>query len=61
MNGTNRLLQAEQQKFEAGESSLFLVNAREWSNINTQIKFIDLLIKSQIAFMNIEYELGRLN
>ncbi|PWH81362.1 TolC family protein [Brumimicrobium oceani] len=61
VNSTNRLLQAEQQKFEAGESSLFLVNAREWSFINTQIKFIDLLIKSQKAFMNIEYELGSLD
>ena len=61
VNSTNRLLQAEQQKFNSGESSLFLVNSREWSYINTQVKFIDLLIKSQKAFMHIEYQLGRLN
>jgi outer membrane protein TolC len=60
VKSTNRLLQAEQQKFEAGESSLFLVNSREWSYINTQVKFVDLLMKSQKAFMNIEYQLGRL-
>ncbi|WP_107039669.1 TolC family protein [Brumimicrobium mesophilum] len=61
VTSTNRLLQAEQQKFNAGESSLFLVNSREWSYISTQVKFVDLLIKSQKAFMKIEYELGRLN
>lgn len=60
VNSTNRLLEAEQQKFDAGESSLFLVNSREWSYISTQIKYVDLLVKSQKAFMKIEYELGRL-
>ncbi len=61
VTSTNRLLNAEQQKFDSGESSLFLVNARELKYINTQVKFVDLLIKSQKAFMDIEYQLGRLN
>lgn len=61
VSSTDRLLKAEQQKFNAGESSLFLVNSRELRYINTQVKFIELLIKSQKAFMNIEYQLGRLN
>lgn len=61
VTSTDRLLQAEVQKFNAGESSLFLVNRRELKYINTQVKFIDLLIKSQKALMTIEYELGRLN
>lgn len=61
VTSTDRLLQAEVQKFNAGESSLFLVNRRELKYINTQVKFIELLIKSQKALMTIEYELGRLN
>ena len=61
VTSTSRLLQAEQQKFNSGESSLFLVNARELKYINTQVKFVDLLIKSQKAFMDVQYQLGRLN
>lgn len=61
VTSTDRLLQAEVQKFNSGESSLFLVNRRELKYINTQVKFIDLLMKSQKALMTIEYELGRLN
>jgi len=60
VNSTDRLFRAELQKFQSGESSLFLVNAREIKYINTQVKFVDLFIKSQKAFMDIEYQLGRL-
>jgi outer membrane protein TolC len=61
VSSTDRLFRAELQKFQSGESSLFLVNAREIKYINTQVKFIDLFIKSQKAYMDIEYQLGRLN
>ena len=61
VNSTDRLLEAERMKFDTGESSLFLVNAREQKYIETQVKFVDLLIKSQKAVMDIEYQLGRLN
>lgn len=61
VTSTERLLQAEVSKFNSGESSLFLVNSRELKYISTQVKFIDLFVKSQKALMMIEYELGRLN
>ncbi len=46
---TNRLLIAERQKFNSGESSLFLINSREVYLINTQIKFAELVSKYEIS------------
>lgn len=39
---TNRLLKAEERKFQVGESSLFLVNTREAKLIQSQLKAIKL-------------------
>ena len=39
------LLQGERQLFQVGESSLFLVNAREQYYINTQLKQVEILRK----------------
>lgn len=46
------LLKGEQVRFDLGESSLFLINAREVSLISAQIKYLDLqakLYKTQAA------------
>jgi len=54
------LLEGEQQMFEIGESSLFMVNARETSFINAQVKLIELMAKNRKAMLRFDYELGRL-
>jgi outer membrane protein TolC len=41
------LLDAEQRLFEAGESSIFMVNARQNSYISAQNKFLELLTKNR--------------
>jgi len=43
--GSERLLQAEERKFELGESSLFLVNSRESKLIDVQLKAIEIEFK----------------
>jgi outer membrane protein TolC len=49
VNDLGSLLNAERQMFSAGESSLFLVNAREISYINAQVKLTELLAKNRKA------------
>lgn len=53
-----QLLAGERRKFEAGESSLFLVNSRELSYINAQIKLVSLLAENQKAILKTNYALG---
>ena len=43
------LVYGEQRKFEEGESSLFIVNSRENSLINAEVKLVELLGKYQKA------------
>ncbi|MCB0754043.1 MAG: TolC family protein [Flavobacteriales bacterium] len=52
------LLEGERNKFDAGESSLFMVNSRELGYINAQIKFLELLTKNRKAALGTEFELG---
>ena len=54
------LLQGERTKFDAGESSVFLVNSREMGYIKAQIKYIELLTKNQKAVLGASYALGLL-
>jgi len=42
VNDYNRLLAAEERKFSFGESSLFLINSRERSLINSKLKMIEV-------------------
>lgn len=56
-----QLLSGEQQLFAAGESSLFLVNSRETSYLNTRVKSIQLLAKNRKAGLSAAYVLGLLN
>ena len=61
VNNVERLVEGEQQKFDTGESSLFLVNQREMRFINAQIGFIEMMAKNQHAFMEVQYSLGLLD
>lgn len=54
------LLNGERQLFQNGESSLFLVNSREWGFINARLKLIDLLAKNRKARLATYYSLGTL-
>jgi hypothetical protein len=54
------LLEAERTVFEGGESSLFMINAREMSYINAKLKLIDLTAKNQTAMLMVFYALGML-
>lgn len=56
-----RLLQAEQQKFEIGESSLFLVNARETKLIDMRLKGEELKSKYQQAVAELYFVAGTLS
>jgi len=44
------LLKAEEQKFQAGESSLFMINTREKKLLQTQLKQVDLNTKLMKAY-----------
>ncbi|GAB3890699.1 TolC family protein [Larkinella knui] len=52
------LLRAEQQKFDMGESSLFLINSRETKLIDLQVKLEDLRAKHQKAVASLWYAAG---
>lgn len=55
-----RLFKGEQQLFSIGESSLFMVNSRELSYINAQLKLIELVTKNNQAGLKIKYAMGNL-
>jgi len=57
---TKTLLEAEKRMFENGESSLFLINARETSYIQARLKFMELLTKNQQAAIALKFALARL-
>jgi outer membrane protein TolC len=53
-----RLLEAERQRFRIGESSLFLVNARENALIDARLILNDLLARREIAHARIIWAAG---
>lgn len=55
-----RLLQGERQMFEAGESSLFMLNARETSYIGAQVELYNFIAKNRIAPIKTRHALGTL-
>ncbi len=57
---TYRLLEAERLMFESGESSLFLINARETAFIQAKLKLIEVMVKSQQALLSLKYALAQL-
>lgn len=54
------LFEAEKQMFDQGESSLFLVNARELAYIQAKLKYLEVLTKCQQAALSYEFSLARL-
>lgn len=52
------LLNAEKRMFDSGESSLFMINAREISAMNANIKLIDLIAKNKKSLLSVDYALG---
>lgn len=50
VNGLQKLLRGEMMRFEVGESSLFLVNAREVSLISAQTTLNELAAKRKAAY-----------
>jgi outer membrane protein TolC len=55
-----RLLNGERQKFNAGESSLFLINSREVSFIDSRIKLIDVKVKTKVTYLSYYWAAGLL-
>lgn len=54
------MLDAEQRMFNAGESSIFMVNARQQSYISAQIKLMELLAKNREAALKARHAFGEL-
>lgn len=54
----HNLLLGEQQLFNIGESSLFMVNSREMGYINAELKLIEILTKNHKASLKTKYALG---
>ena len=54
------LAASERQLFEGGESSLFIVNAREINYISAKMKYIEYLAKTQKSALSEKYILGLL-
>lgn len=52
------LLMGENRRFQAGESSLFLVNQREVALLDSRLKQIDLLAKYRKAFFVLDKDAG---
>lgn len=55
-----RLLSGEEMKFKAGESSLFLVNARETKALEAQQKYAELRAKFFKSYYGLEWAAGQL-
>ena len=55
------LLLAERELFDAGESSLFLVNSRELGYVNARVKIIELIAKNKVAETTTKYSLTLIN
>jgi outer membrane protein TolC len=56
-----QLWKAEIKLFEAGESSLFMINSREMSYINSRVKLNEIINKKMKAAFDAEYSSGQLN
>lgn len=61
VNNYQRLWESEKRLFESGESSLFMINSREISYINAQLKLNELFNKNKKAALEAEYSFGLLN
>jgi outer membrane protein TolC len=60
VNNYRQLWSSEKKLFDSGESSLFMINQREWSYINAQLKLNELVNKYKKAALNAENAFGQL-
>lgn len=60
VNLYEQMLNAERKLFNLGESSLFLINAREQSYINSLVKLTEIVAKNRIAYFSIFYFAGQM-
>lgn len=60
VDDSKRLLDAEKTMFDNGESSLFLINARETAYIQAKLKYIETLVKNQQAYLSLQFAMARL-
>jgi outer membrane protein TolC len=51
-------LNGENRRFQAGESSLFLVNQREVALLDNQLKLVELVAKLRLAHFALDKEAG---
>ena len=62
LNGGNfKLLNAETQKFELGETTLFVLNSREMKFLESQQKSVELKYKLEISKINLMNLMGNFN
>lgn len=60
VDDSERLLDAEKQMFDNGESSLFLINAREIAFIQARLKLIEGIAKSQQTWIALRFAMASL-
>ena len=60
LNNMKKLLDAEEQKFSIGESSIFLVNTRENKLLETQQKLAELKTKFFEALLKVQWATGQI-
>jgi len=60
VNDSERLLNAEKEMFDNGESSLFLINAREIAFIQAKLKLIEGIAKSQQSWIALRFAMANL-
>lgn len=58
VSGYRELLEGERRMFGEGESSLFMINSRESSYIQAQIKYLEILAKNAKAGLELKYRLA---
>jgi hypothetical protein len=51
---------AEKKLFESGESSLFMINNREMSYVNAQLKLNEIIAKNKNVSLELIYSFGQL-
>ncbi len=54
------LLEAERQLFDAGESSLFMINSREMAYYQSKLKLVEDIVKYQHAILSLNFSLAKL-
>lgn len=57
---TRKLREAELEKFQAGESSLFMINSREQSYLSSENKLVEIEIKLEISRLKMKWLLNKM-